>query len=101
MDRITNSRDDIQLLRALCEEAASPARRLELVQSLQGRVFLDPEHQVIFESICFLFRRGGVSVDRLTLHLNNRGFPDVDVEKYFPGAHEHGAQTQVAEKDKP
>ena len=95
MDRVTKSQDEIQLLRALCDLTSSPARRLELMQSLRGQAFLDPEHQVVFESICFLLPRGGVSAGRLTLHLNNRGFPDVDLEKYFPGA-----RTEVSEKEK-
>ena len=100
MDRATKSQDEIELLRALCDEAASPARRLELMQSLRGHVFLDPENQVVFESICFLFPRGGVSVDRMTVHLNNRGFPDVDLEKYFPGARENGARSEITGKNK-
>ena len=86
MHRATKSQEEIELLRALCDDATSPARSHDLMQSLRGRVFLEPEHQVVYESICFLLVRGGVSADRLTLHLNNRGFPDVDVEKYFPGA---------------
>jgi len=98
MDRATTSQDEIELLRALCDEAALPARRLELMQSLRGHVFLSPENQVVFESICFLFPRGGVSANRLTVHLNNRGFPDVDLKKYFPGAHEHGARTEVPDE---
>jgi len=99
MDRATTSQDEIELLRALCDEAALPARRLELMQSLRGHVFLSPENQVVFESICFLFPRGGVSANRLTVHLNNRGFPDVDLQKYFPAAHEHGAQTEVPDEE--
>jgi hypothetical protein len=100
MDRATKSEDEIQFLRALCDEAASPARRLELLQSLRGRVFRDPEHQVVFESISFLFPRGGVSAGRLAVHLNNRGFPDVDLDKYFPGSHMKGAGKEICdEKD--
>jgi hypothetical protein len=100
MDRATKSQDEIELLRALCDEGVSPARRLELMQSLRGHVFLDPENQVVFESICFLFPRGGVSVDRLTVRLNNRGFPDVDLEKYFRGVRENGARSEITEKKK-
>src|ERR1700730_14886047 len=100
MDRATKLQDEIELLRTLCDEGASPARRLELMQSLRGHVFLDPENQVVFESICFLFPRGGVSADRLTVHINNRAFPDVDLDKYFPGTRENGARSEVTEKDK-
>jgi hypothetical protein len=98
MDRAAKSEDDIQFLRALCDEAASPARRLELLQSLRGRVFRDPEHQVVFESISFLFPRGGVSAGRLAVHMNNRGFPDVDLDKYFPGSQVKGAGKEIREK---
>ncbi len=42
------------------------------------------EHQVVFESIRFLLSRGTLTAARLAVHLNNRGFPDVDMEKYFP-----------------
>jgi hypothetical protein len=75
--------DELQLLRALSDEAKPRERRLELLKSLQCHAFLDPEHRVVFESICYLFLRGGVSAERLTVHLNNRGFPDIDVRKYL------------------
>jgi hypothetical protein len=99
MDRATTSQDEIELLRVLCDDAALLARRLELMQSLRGYVFRDPENQVIFESICFLLPRGGVSAERLTVHLNNRGFPDVDLQKYFFAAHEHGARAEVPDEE--
>jgi hypothetical protein len=86
MDRAANSEDELQILRILCDEAASRKRRLELLQFLQGHVFRDPEDQVVFESVRFLLSRGAVSADRLAVHLNNRGFPDINMEKYFPAA---------------
>jgi hypothetical protein len=87
MDRVSKSEDEIRLLRRLCDETASRVQRVELLRSVEGYIFLDPEHQVVFESICFLLPRGGVSAGRLAVHLNNRGFPDVEIEKYFPGPH--------------
>ena len=86
MDRTTNTADDLQLLRKICDESLSQEQRFALVQSLQNHAFSDGEHQVVFESIRFLFSRGPVSPARLAVHLNNRGFPDVSVEKYFPSA---------------
>lgn len=88
MDRITNSadEDELQLLHTLCDESVAREQRLELQQSLQQHVFLNLEHQVIFESICFLFSHGPISAARLALHLNNRGFPDIEMEKYFLAA---------------
>ena len=53
------------------------------MQSLSRRAFLDPEREVVFESVRALLRLGPISLARLRVHLNNRGFPDIDVEKYF------------------
>ena len=99
MDRATNSTDELRLLQALCDANASRVQRIELLQSLEGHIFLDPEHRVVFESICFLFPRGGVSPARLTVHLNNRGFPDVDIKKYFPDASANGARRENVGKE--
>jgi len=86
MDPLAQSTAELHVLRTLCDESAARERRLELAESLRNHVFLDSEHQVVFESICFLFPRGPISAERLAVHLNNRGFPDVDLGKYFPAA---------------
>src|SRR5271169_5967393 len=86
MDRTTNSTEDLQLLRKICNDSLSQVQRFALLESLQNHVFSDSEHQVVFESIRFLFSRGPVSPAGLAVHLNNRGFPDVSMEKYFPAA---------------
>lgn len=86
MNRLANPEDELQLLRALCDECTSEIARNELLESFREHAFLDPEHQVVFESMCFLISRSGVSATRLAAHLNNRGFPDVDLEKYLPEA---------------
>jgi hypothetical protein len=86
MDRTTNSADDLAILRKICDAALSQEQRVTLLKSLQNHVFSDAEHQVVFESIRFLLSRGPVSPAGLAVHLNNRGFPDVCVEKYFPAA---------------
>jgi hypothetical protein len=83
MDRETQFATELQALRALCDEAAPREARQRLMQSLSQRAFIEPEHQVVFESIRALFPRGPISVAQLRVHLNNRGFPDTDVEKYF------------------
>jgi hypothetical protein len=77
---------DLQTLRALCDEATSRGERLAFLQSLSQRDFLEPEHQVVFESISILLQRGSISLPQLRVHLNNRGFPDIDTENYFPEA---------------
>jgi hypothetical protein len=86
MDRDSEISADLQTLRTLCDEATPHGERLALLKSLGHRDFLEPEHQVVFESISTLLQRGGFSLSRLRIHLNNRGFPDVDAENYFPKA---------------
>lgn len=68
---------------ALCDEAIPRNLRQNLIESLGPRAFIEPEHQVVFESIRSLFPRGPITMAQLRIHLNNRGFPDTDVEKYF------------------
>jgi hypothetical protein len=95
MDHEPQLATELQALRALCDEAAPPEDRRKLMLSLNERIFIEPEHQVVFESIRSLFSRGPISLAQLRVHLNNRGFPDTDVEKYFQPAtaagdrHEH------------
>jgi hypothetical protein len=83
MDRQTQSANDFRALCALCDASRPPEDRQKLLQSLTEHAFIEPEHQVVFESIRALLARGSVSLPRLRIHLNNRGFPDTDVEKYF------------------
>lgn len=73
---------ELQMLRALCDENTPRGERLTLMQSYSREKFHVPEHQVVFESICALLANGPVIPARLGVHLNNRGFPDIDVEKY-------------------
>jgi hypothetical protein len=93
MDRETQFATELQSLRALCDEAAPREERHRLLQSLSQHAFIEPEHQVVFESIRALFPRGPISVAQLRVHLNNRGFPDTDVESYFQPAR-HGTIEQ-------
>jgi hypothetical protein len=86
MDRDTQFATELHTLRALCDEAAPPEERQKLMESLSRHAFIEPEHQVVFESIRALFPRGPISMVQLRVHLNNRGFPDTDVEKYFQAA---------------
>ncbi len=78
---------ELRALRALCDSAMPEKLRQNLLASLDGHRFLDPESQVIFESIRASAKNGPISRERLALHLNNRGFPDVDVDLYFPETH--------------
>ena len=82
MDRETQFATELQALRVLCDEAVAREQRQRLLESLDQHAFIEPEHQVVFESIRALFQRGPISREQLRVHLNNRGFPDTDVEKY-------------------
>lgn len=86
MDREAKISADLQTLRSLCDESTSREERLGLLRSLRQLDFLEPEHQVVFESISILLQRGSISLPQLRVHLNNRGFPDIDAENYLPGA---------------
>ena len=87
MDREAQFATELQALRALCDETSTRDGRQNLIQSLNQHTFIEPEHQVVFESIRALFPGGAISEAQLRVHLNNRGFPDTDVDKYFqPGA---------------
>jgi hypothetical protein len=92
---------EIKTLRALCDEETPREERQTLIQSLSQHVFLESEHQVVFESIRALFPRGPISPARLLVHLNNRGFPDTDVEKYFQPAPTERSTRQPAGKNRP
>ena len=83
MDRKTQLVAELKALLTLCDESVARNLRQNLIQSLGPRSFLEPEHKVVFESICVLFPRGPIRQEQLRVHLNNRGFPDTDVEKYF------------------
>jgi hypothetical protein len=93
MDREIQRATELRALRSLCDEAAPREMRRSLMQSLNQHIFTEAEHQVVFESIRAFFPRGPISADQLRIHLNNRGFPDTDVEKYF--------QPESAEKFRP
>jgi hypothetical protein len=83
MDRETQFATELDALRALCHEAIPRQERLRYLQTFSQHVFVEPEHQVVYESIRALLPHGPFSLAQLRVHLNNRGFPDTDVEKYF------------------
>jgi hypothetical protein len=101
MDRKTQLAAELQALCTLCDEAIPRKLRQNLIQSLSPSKFTEPEHRVIFESICALFPRGPIAAEKLRIHLNNRGFPDTDVEKYFQPAAAGGIRPGVAGKITP
>jgi DnaB-like helicase N terminal domain len=86
VDRKTQLSAEFKALCTLCDETIARNLRQNLIQSLSPRKFTDPEHRVVFESICALFPRGPITAKNLIVHLNNRGFTDTGVEKYFSTA---------------
>jgi hypothetical protein len=86
MDRAAVLFAEVQILGTLCNQAGAIDRRLDVVQALDQYEFLQPEHQIVFESIRSLLFRDALSNARLAVHLNNRGFPDVELEKYCEAA---------------
>jgi hypothetical protein len=86
MDRAAQMLVEVQILGTLCNQESASERGTELVRTLEHYAFLEPEHQVLFESIRALLLQDRISSERLAVHLNNRGFPDVDLEKYSAAA---------------
>ncbi len=101
MDRETQFATELRALRALCDESIARELRQNLIQSLGPHAFTNPEHQVVFESIRALFPRGAISVAQLRVHLNNRGFPDTDVDKYFQPARAGNVEYRPTDKITP
>ena len=106
MDRETQLAAEVKALCALCDERIPRNLRENLIESLGPRAFKEPEHQVVFESIYALFPRGPITASQLQVHLNNRGFPDTGVEKYFsPAASQNnsvgGTEKNIGVDDKP
>jgi hypothetical protein len=82
MDRAALLLAEVQILGTLCSQTGAIEQRNELTQILSHYGFLEPEHEILFGSIRSLLVHDWLSTTRLAVHLNNRGFPDVDLEKY-------------------
>jgi|SRR5579872_987836 len=83
MNREAQLAAEVQVLGTLCNEAVVREQRMGMLQALGRYSFLEPEHQIVFGSIRSLLLHDRLSSARLAVHLNNQGFPDVDLEKYF------------------
>jgi|SRR5882672_2264663 len=86
MNRVAQLSAEVHVLGTLCSREDARNLRADLVHVLEHYAFLEPEHQIVFESIRALLIRDCLSKARLSVHLNNRGFPDVDLEKYCAAA---------------
>jgi hypothetical protein len=83
MDLALQKAAELDVLRALCDSQSFVALRADLCMSLADYRFADAEHQVVYESVRALVERGQFSADQLAVNLNNRGFPDTDMQRYF------------------
>jgi len=86
MNRVAQLTAEFQILGTLCNPEVPLDLRAELAHVLEHYAFLEPEHQIVFESIRSLLLHDRPSKASLAVHLNNRGFPDVDLEKYCAAA---------------
>ncbi|MCU1340844.1 MAG: hypothetical protein JWN92_267 [Candidatus Acidoferrum typicum] len=82
MNRKAQLEAEVQVLGTLCNRAGAREQHADIVSAFDHYQFLEPEHQIIFGSIRSLLVRDRLSTTNLAVHLNNRGFPDVDLEKY-------------------
>jgi len=82
MNRAAQLAAEAQVLGTLCNGTGVREQRNELANILGHCAFLEPEHEIVFGSIRSLLVHDRLSNTRLAAHLNNRGFPDVDLEKY-------------------
>jgi hypothetical protein len=82
MNRETQLGAEVQVLGTLCNGTGLREQLQELANILGQYAFLEPEHEIVFGSIRSLLVHDRLSKTRLAVHLNNRGFPDVDLEKY-------------------
>jgi len=86
MDRAALLLAEAQILGTLCTQAGTVEQCNELAHTLDGYAFLEAEHQIVFGSIRALLSHDRLSNAHLAVHLNNRGFPDVDLETYCAAA---------------
>jgi hypothetical protein len=87
MERTASSLAEIEILGALIRQVGTSDQRSGIVRLLEPHAFIEPEHRIVFESIHSLLPRGEFSQEHFAVHLNNRGFPDVDLGKYLAAGH--------------
>lgn len=86
MDHATQLLAEVQVLGTLWSLAVTSEQRDELAQTLNHYSFLEQEHEIVFESIRSLLLHRRFSSKNLAVNLNNRGFPDVDLDAYCAAA---------------
>ena len=75
---------ELAALRALCQGSTDGSLLREGLGILAGHRFVEPLHQVFFEVLETISSDNPAVIrDLLPARLNNRGFPDFDLEIYF------------------
>lgn len=83
------------ILRLLCQAGLTGAERVENMRLLSGYRFRDGEHQIIFESLRELRAADPKTIrEQLFARLNNKGFPDLDLDWLFEPARVAPAETR-------
>jgi len=73
-----------QALRTLCGAPLTATERAEAARLLANYRFCEPAHQVLFEALRELRTPDPRAIrERLPVFLNNKGFPDLDLNWLF------------------
>ncbi len=72
------------VLRALCQSAARSDVLARSITLLAHYRFREPAHQIVFDALRELGHRSGRQIrELLAVRLNNKGFPDLNLEPFF------------------
>jgi hypothetical protein len=73
-----------EILRVLCGAISDLAFLAECFKRLASYRFVEPEHQVVFDALHSLSPGDANTLrERLTVRLNNQGFPDINLVQFF------------------
>ena len=83
------------ILRLLCQAGLTGAERAENMRLLSGYRFADATHQIIFECLWELRAADRETIrQQLSARVNNKGFPDLDLDWLFEPARATPAETR-------
>jgi hypothetical protein len=75
---------ECEVLRVLCGAVSDLTFRDSCFKRLANYRFVEPEHQVVFDALHALPSSDPNALrDRLTVRLNNQGFPDINLAHFF------------------
>jgi len=73
-----------EILRALCKDSRSRAKRKEITAQLAAHIWNHSENRVVYEAICRLGNRNAsILRAELPAEATRMGFPDIDWKAYF------------------